>query len=156
MTTGVLVTPPELPVIITIPGATPVSSPLLSIVAMLEALQAHCTAALAITLPLVSFTTAENCNVEPLFTVFDGAEIVTLPTFGSTVKVTAELVTPSALAVICVLPVETACASPDVSMLATLPELLAHVRVPPDNTFPLESFTDRKRDGRRAQRDGGN
>jgi hypothetical protein len=57
---GGLETPPELAVIMTVPAETPVATPLLSIVAMLEALHDHWMGAPLIGLPDESSACAVN------------------------------------------------------------------------------------------------
>jgi hypothetical protein len=68
-------------------------------------------------------------------------EIVTLATLGNTVSATAELVTPSELAVMLVVPGPTPLAKPLASMVATFGELLDQARTPPLNTMLLASLT---------------
>lgn len=93
------------------------------------------------TLPLASFATAVNCTVAPFATVVLSGEIVTVTTLLVTVSVTAEDVTPSAAAVIWVLPGAAPVATPVGVMVATPVLLLVQASVPPLRMVPSEFFT---------------
>jgi len=139
---GPLEMPPELAVIVIGPPAeTPVTRPLLSTVAMLEALEDHWKTAFGIALPDESLARALNCRVAPALTVLLGAEMMTLATLGTIFSVAVELVTPSDVAVMLVVPGATPVARPNESMVATLVALLDHAKTPPLRMVPLESFT---------------
>jgi hypothetical protein len=139
---GPLEMPPELAVIVIGPPAeTPVTRPLFSMVAMLEALEDHWKTAFGIVLPDESLARALNCRVAPALTVLLGAEMMTLATLGTIDSVAVELVTPSDVAVMLAVPGATPVARPNESMVATLVALLDHAKTPPLRMVPLESFT---------------
>lgn len=82
-----------------------------------------------------------NVTVEPTLTVVLMGEIVTLATFGVTVRVTGVLVTPSEVTVMLAVPGATPVAMPAESMVATLVEPLLQVSCPPERIVPAEFLT---------------
>ncbi len=134
-----LVTPEAVAKIVTVPGATPVATPLLSMVAVPEKLQAQVNITPGMALPLASTAAAVNCWVAFTAIVAVGGEMVMEAMGCVTVSVAGALVTPDAEAVICVLPLLRPRASPLLSMLATFGELLAQANFTPVSVFPFES-----------------
>jgi hypothetical protein len=135
---GWLVTDPALATMVTVPGETPVTRPLLSMVATPAKLLNHEMAIPGTGLPEESKAVAVNCCVLFTATELDIGEIVTVATFVVTVNVTALLVTLPPVAVICVVPPDTPVATPFASTVATLVALLAHATVP-DNALLFAS-----------------
>ena len=121
------------------PGLTPVTSPLLSTVAITEELQAQLKVTPVTALPLASTAAAVNCWVAFTAIVAVCGEMVMEAMGCVTVSVAGALVTPDAEAVICVLPLLRPRASPLLSMLATFGELLAQANFTPVSVFPFES-----------------
>ena len=126
------------------PGLTPVTSPLLSMVAITEELQAQLKVTPVTALPLASTAAAVNCWVAFTAIVAVCGEMVMDAMGCATVSVAGALVTtaldaPAAEAVICVLPLLRPRASPLPSMLATFGALLAQANFTPVSVFPLES-----------------
>lgn len=124
---------------VTVPGATPVTNPLLSIVATPAKLLDQEIATPATGFPAESKAVAVNCDVP--FTRIDGGDSgvsFTLATLVATVIVAVLLVTPCADAVICDVPAATPVTTPFASTVATLVALLAHANVP-DKTLLFTS-----------------
>ena len=95
-----LVTPEALAKMLTVPGATPVVSPLPSMVAVPEKLQAQVNVTPATALPLASTAAAVNCFVPFTAIVAVGGEMVMDAMDCVTGSVAGALVTPDAEAVI--------------------------------------------------------
>ena len=95
-----LVTPEALARMVTVPGATPVTSPLLSMVAVPEKLQAQVKITPVTGLPLASTAAAVNCRVAFTAIVAVDGEMVMDAMGCVTVSVAGALVTPDAEAVI--------------------------------------------------------
>ena len=136
---GWLFTEPALAMMVTVPGATPVASPLASMVAVPEKLQNQAKVTFGTGFPLASIATAENCCVLPTATVVDIGEITTLAIRVVTVKVTALLVMFEAAAVIWVVPLVNPVALPAVSTVAMAGALLVHVSMRLGTELPLAS-----------------
>lgn len=124
---------------LTVPGATPLASPLGSMVAITEELQAQLKVTPVTALPLASTAAAVNCWVAFTAIVAVGGAMVMEAMGCVTVSVAGALVTPDAEAVICVLPLLRPSASPLLSMLATFGVLLAQANLTPVSVFPFES-----------------
>ena len=88
-----LVTPEALAKMLTAPGATPVTSPLLSMVAITEELQAQAKMTPGMALPLASTAAAVNCFVPFTAIVAVGGEMVMDAMGCVTVSVAGALVT---------------------------------------------------------------
>jgi hypothetical protein len=95
-----LVTPEALAKMVTAPGATPAASPLLSMVAVPEKLQAQLKITPGIAMPLASTAAAVNCWVAFTAIVAVCGEMVMDAMGCATVSVAGALVTPDAEAVI--------------------------------------------------------
>ncbi len=91
---------PALATIVTVPGATPVTSPLLSMVATPAKLQNQLMLTPETGLPEESNAVAVYCCVPPTLIDEDIGEMEMLATLAVTVNVTGALVTPAAVAVI--------------------------------------------------------
>lgn len=126
---GALETPPAVAMMVTVPCATPVAKPLLLMVATEALLQNQAMLAPGTGLPLPSCAVAVNCCVPFTAMVADRGETTTLATAGVTVSVAGLLATPEAVAVICVLPGDSALATPSLLMVATVGALLAQRKV---------------------------
>ncbi len=113
-----------------------------SIVATPEKVLDHVNTAPEMGLPFESFAVAVNCRVAPTLMLAVIGKMETEATTGVTVRVTGELVTPSLVAVIWVVPTLRPVATPELSTLATLVALLFQVKVIPVTLFPLESRAD--------------
>lgn len=122
---GALETPPAVAMMVTVPCATPVAKPLLLMVATEALLQNQAMLAPGTGLPLLSCAVAVNCCVPFTAMVADRGETTTLATAGVTVSVAGLLATPEAVAVICVLPGDSALATPSLLIVATVGALLA-------------------------------
>ena len=96
---GVLITPEALATMVTVPGATPVASPLLSMVAVPEKLQAQANVTPGMALPLASMAVAVNSWVAFTAIVAVRGETVMDAMGCATVSVAGALVTPDAEAV---------------------------------------------------------
>ena len=122
----------------TVPGANPVTSPVLLILA--TELLLFCQLNVAFTvLPLTSIAVAVNCCVPPTLMVAEMGKRVTDAITGVTFRVTAMLVIVPVFAVICVLPGARPVATPVPAIEAMVESLLAQVKVCPKTIFPLES-----------------
>jgi hypothetical protein len=122
----------------TVPGEMPVAVPLVSMLATPEKLLDQLKTALAMLLPFASLAVAVKCCCSPILMVTLVGAIDTEPTVGNTVRLTAGLVTPLFDAVIWVVPPFFPVAMPEVSIVATLVSLLAHVNVTVPTLFPVE------------------
>ena len=140
-------TPPLVAVIVVVPAATAVASPLALIVATLALLDVHVIVRPVSTFPLASLRTALNCTPAAPTTI-DGAvgDTVTEATVGGGgggAAVTVSVVVPLAVplvAVIVVVPAARPVARPLALIVATLALLDVHVIVRPVSTFPLASL----------------
>ena len=95
-----LVTPPDVAVMMTVPGETAVTSPVLLMVATPEKLLDQLKMAPLMAFPFESVAEAMNCLVSPTLMLAVMGEMETEATTGVTVRVTGELVTPDPEAVI--------------------------------------------------------
>ncbi len=128
-------------VIVAVPAATAVTTPVVDTVATADAFDDHATTRPVSTLPLASFVTAVNVAVPPALTLVVGGETVTLAT-GTAVTVTVTVaVLPSQVPVMTEVPGERPVTTPAADTLATagVPEL--HVTTRPVRTLPPASFT---------------
>ena len=124
---GWLLTFPTLATMVTVPGETPVTNPVLSIVAIGAKLQNQAIGAVVIGLPEESTAVAVNCFVPPTATLVDIGEIVTVATRCVTVSVAVLLVIPEAAAVIVAVPLARPVATPVLSTDAIVGALLVQV-----------------------------
>jgi len=141
VTVAVPVFPSLVAVIVTVPGATPVTTPLVDTVAIDEALVDHVTVRPVSVLPFTSLVVALNVDVPPTTTVaVDGVTVTVATGAGVTVTV-AVPVLPSLVAVIVAVPGEAPVTTPLVETVAIPDALVVHVTVRPVSVFPLPSFT---------------
>ena len=138
MVDGALVTPAALATMVTVPGATPVTSPPALMVATPAKLEAQLNVTPEMAFPLASTAVAENCCVAPTAMVAVRGETLMAARRGTTVRVAGALVTLAAEAVICVVPGPSPVATPLPSTVETVALLLDQVRVVP-TAVPLES-----------------
>ncbi len=133
---------PDLPslvaVIVAVPSAFAVASPVASTVATVVLLEPHVTSLPVSVFPCASFVVAVNCLVCVTRTVAVGGATVTDATGMYTVIADVPLL-PSLLAVIVAVPNATAVTSPDDETVATLVLLDPQLTVRPVSTLPTES-----------------
>jgi hypothetical protein len=125
------------------PGAIPVASPVVLIIATPAALFCHVKVTLLSTFPFTSFAVAVNCWVWPalmLALMGESETDVTGVLEFTTVTTAAALLIPEVEAVICAEPSLWAVTTPVLSTLAISGALLSQVNVAPLIAFPLESF----------------
>jgi len=128
-------------VIVVVPGATPVTTPVADTVAAAVLLDVHVTTRSVTTVPLTSFTVATSVVVWPAMTLAVGGATVTLPT-AVLVAVTVELpLLPSLVAVIVAEPAATPVTTPVVETVAIDVLLDDHVTTRSVTTTPFASFT---------------
>ncbi len=134
-----LLTFPILAVITAVPGVSPVTRPLSLTMATPAALLCQVNVAPLTGLPLGSLAPAVSCCVPPtaMLALIGDSEREDTGAL-TTVRVAGALVTPEAVAVICVVPALCAVAMPELSTVATLATLLAHVKAAL-TVFPPES-----------------
>jgi len=134
-------------VIVAVPAADPVTSPLALTVATPAALVPHAIVRPVSTFPLASFRLAVSCTVAPTGTLADAGLTTTDATGaggggGSDVTVTVAVpLFPSLVAVIVAVPAATPVTSPLPLTVATPDVPLAQLTVRPFSTFPLASFS---------------
>src|SRR5437773_4019315 len=127
-------------VIVAVPAATPVTSPLPLTVATAAALLAHVTVRPVSGAPLASFGVAVSCTVAPAATLAVAGLTVTVAT-GTVVTVRAAVpLLPSLVAVIVAVPAAPPVTSPLPLTAATAVALLAHVTTRPVSGAPPASF----------------
>src|SRR4029077_2765779 len=130
----------DVAVIVAVPAATPVTSPLPFTVATAVLLLAQVTTRPDNGLPLASFGVAVSCTVAPCWTLAGDGVTVTVAT-GTLDTVTAAVpLCPSLVAVMVAEPPATPVTSPLPFTVATAVLLLAQVTTRPDNGLPLASF----------------
>src|SRR5712691_409091 len=128
-------------VMVTLPVATPVTSPPVDTAATPGALDAHVTVRPASTFPFASLSSAVSCCVDPTDTLAEAGLTVTEAT-GRGFTVTAALaVFPALVAVIVTAPAATPVTSPVDDTVATAGALDAQVTDRPESTLPAESST---------------
>src|SRR5207248_5361976 len=129
--------PSDVAVIVAVPAATPVTSPLPFTLATAVLLLDHVTTRPLSGFPLASFGVAVSCTVAPCCTLAGDGLTVTAAT-GSAVTVMLEVpLLPSDVAVMVAVPAATPLTSPLPSTGATDVLLLDHVTTRPVSTLPL-------------------
>jgi len=139
---AVAVCPSLAAVMDTVPAATALTSPELETVAMLLFAEFQPTTRPVSTLPFASRVVADSCTVPPICRVELAGDTDTDATgigAGALTPKGAELVLPSLVALIVVVPAPTAVMSPVDCTVATVVLELAHVTTRPESRFPLES-----------------
>jgi hypothetical protein len=127
-------------VMVALPAATPVTSPLAETVAMADALLAHVTTRPESAFPLASFGVAVSCTVCPTAILADAGLTATEAT-GTMVTVTVAVpLFPSLVAVRVALPAATPVTSPLAETVAMADALLAQVTTRPASGLPLASW----------------
>jgi hypothetical protein len=126
-------------VIVAVPAATAVTSPLALTVALVASDVAHVTARPESVLPLASSVVAVSCCVLPTPRVAAAGVTVTLATGGGDTVMVEVPVFVSLVAVIVALPVATAVTSPLALTVALVASDVAHVTTRPVSVLPLAS-----------------
>jgi hypothetical protein len=141
VTTDVPDFPSLVAVIVVVPAATPVTTPLADTVAAAVLLDVHTTTRFVTTVPLTSFTVATSVVVWPATTLAVAGATVTLPT-AVCVAVTVELpLLPSLVAVIVAEPGATPVTTPVVETVAMAVLLDDHATARSVTTTPFASLT---------------
>ena len=143
-TAAVPLLPSDVAVMVAVPGATAVTTPLVETVAMAALLDVHVTTLLVTTVPAVSFTVTDRVAVCPVNSDVLAGESATLPTGtgGTALTVTVAVpLLPSLVAVTVAVPAATPETTPAGDTVATAAGLELHVTVRPESVLPAESFT---------------
>jgi hypothetical protein len=127
-------------VIVALPAATAVASPVPDTVAAAVLLDAHVIVRPVSVFPDASFSVAVNCCVPPACSDADAGDSVTVATGACTVMLDVP-VFPSLVAVMVAVPAATAVTRPELDVVATLLLLVDHVTVRPVSTFPDASLS---------------
>src|SRR6266550_3493223 len=127
-------------VIVAVPAAMPLTSPLLLTVATLALLLAQVTGRPVKVPPAESFSVAVNCAVCPTCKLPEDGETATEATGTDVTVIAAVLLWPSLVAVIVAEPAATPVIRPLGLTRATVVSPLPHVTVRPVNVLPVESF----------------
>ena len=128
-------------VIVAVPSATPLTSPVVDTVAMLLLLEPHVTTRSVTTVPFASLTTAVSCVVDPLLTLVGEGVTVTVPTGTAVTTTEVEPLLLSLVAVIVAVPGDTAVMRPADDTVAIVLLLELHVTTRFVTVVPFASFT---------------
>jgi len=132
--------PSQAAVMIAVPAATAVTSPVPFTVATPALLLVHVTVRPVRTFPLASLGVAVSCAVRPI-SILAVAWLTVTDATGTTATVMAAVpLLPSLVTVIVAAPATTPVTSPLPFTVATVPLLLNHVSERPFNGLPVESF----------------
>src|SRR6266581_208663 len=140
VTTAVPLCPSLVAVIVADPSATPVTTPLADMVAIVRFELAHATTRPVSTFPAASLVTAVSCTVPPTYR-FGAAGLTVTAATGTRLTVTLVVpLCPSLVAVIVTAPAATPVTSPAADTVAIAGFELAHATTRPVSTFPAASL----------------